>query len=144
MVTADDSVPTGVLPNNGIVIAKNVASGARIQLQCRSGSTDTGVGQLVDVDGNTFTIGNNSGVFTVGKTGGGSGHPGSVQLHNRVGTENLTAADEGVYTPVVYLMRLVVMWMSILECIGMDSVVSIYFSASILVYTSSNVTAYWV
>ena len=98
MNTGDDSVPTGALPNNGIVIAQNVAvtSGDRILFQCRSGSLDTGVGQLVDLDGNTFAIGMSAGVFIVQQTGGGSG---SVQFRNRVGAEPaLTADDEGVYT----------------------------------------------
>ena len=98
MVTGDDSVPTGVLPNNGIGIAVAVASGDRISFQCRSGSLDTGVGQLVDLDGNIFAIGENSGVFIVQKTGSGSAQPGSVQFRNRVEAETLTAAHEGVYT----------------------------------------------
>ena len=96
MNTGDRSVPTGVLPNNGIVIALAVTSGDRISFQCRSGSLDTGVGQLVDLDGNTFAIGTSAGVFIVQQTGGSSG---SVQFRNRVGAEPaLTAADEGVYT----------------------------------------------
>ena len=89
--------PTGVLPNNGIVIALDVISGDRIRVQCRSGSLDTGVGQLVDLNGDTFNIGQTSGVFSVENTGSGS-HPGSVQFRNRAGAETLTAADEGVYT----------------------------------------------
>ena len=51
------SVPVRVLPNNGIVIARAVTSGSRILLHCRSGSTMTGVGQFVDLNGNTFSIG---------------------------------------------------------------------------------------
>ena len=97
MNTGDDSVPTGVLPNNGIVIARDVTSGNRILFQCRSGSTMTGVGHLVDLDGNTFNIGQNSGVFSVENTGSGS-NPGSVHFRNRVGAETLTAAHEGVYS----------------------------------------------
>ena len=99
MNTGDDSVPTGVLPNNGIVIAQDVTSKDRIRFQCRSESTMTGVGQLVDLDGNSFTIEQTSGGFIVQKTGSGSGHPGSVQFRNRVSTEpDLTADDEGVYS----------------------------------------------
>ena len=95
----DDSVPTGVLPNNGIVIARDVTSGDRIAIQCRSGSTMTGVGQLVDLDGNTFNIGMSAGVFSVAQLGGGPGQPGSVQFQNRVNNEDvLTAVDEGVYS----------------------------------------------
>ena len=95
MNTGDGSVPTGVLPNNGIVIA-TVTSGDRILFQCRSGSMMTGVGQLVDLGGNTFNVGQNSGVFSVENTG--SGHPGSIQVRNHAGTDTLTAADEGVYS----------------------------------------------
>ena len=99
MNQGDDSVPTSALPNNGIVIALDVTSGDRISFQCRSGSMAKGVGQLVDLDGNTFAIGENSGVFSVQQTGSGSNvQPGSVQFHNRVGAETLTATDEGVYT----------------------------------------------
>ena len=95
----DDSVPTGPLPNNGIVIARDVTSGTVIQVQCRSGSAMTGVGQLVDLDENTFNIGISAGVLSVEQPGGGSNNPGSLQFRNRVGTEDaLTAADEGVYT----------------------------------------------
>ena len=100
MNTGDGSVPTGVLPNNGIVIAQDVTSGDRILFQCRSGSKMTGVGQLVDLDGNTFNISQSSDVFIVQQTGpgGGSGHPGSVLFRNRVVAETLTAAHEGVYS----------------------------------------------
>ena len=96
MNTGDGSVSTGVLPNNGIVIALGVTMGDRIRVQCRSGSTDTGVGQLVDLDENTFNIGENSGAFIVEQLS----HPGSLQFRNRVDTEDaLTAADdEGVYS----------------------------------------------
>ena len=98
MVTGDGSVPTGVLPNNGIVIAQAATSETRTFFQCRSGSLVTGVGQLVDLDGNTFNIGGqSSGVFSVEKTG--SGQPGSVQFRNRINHQpDLTAADEGVYS----------------------------------------------
>ena len=96
MNIGDRSDPTGVLPNNGIVA---VTSGDRIAIQCRSGSTMTGVGQLVDLDGDTFNIGMSAGVLSVEQIGSGSGHPGSLQSRNRVGTERtLTAADEGVYS----------------------------------------------
>ena len=93
----DGSVPTRVLPNNGIVIAR--PSGTRIQFQCRSGSLDTGVGQLVDLDGNSFNIGQNTGVFSVGSFEGDPDQLGSLWFRSRVGFENaITAADEGVYT----------------------------------------------
>ena len=94
--TGDGSVPTGVLSNNGIVIARDVTSGGRIEFQCRSGSMIAGVGQLVDLDGNTFNIGKNSDVFRVELI---AGAPSSLRFRNRADTEiALTAADEGVYT----------------------------------------------
>ena len=92
----DGNIPTGVLPNNGIVIA--LTSGTRISWQCRSGSTMAGVGQLVDLDGNTFNIGENSGVFNVENTGTGSGQPGSVQFRNRDTDDALTSDTAGVYS----------------------------------------------
>ena len=102
MNTGDDSVPTGALPNNGIVITRDV-NGEIINFQCRSGSTMTGVGQLVDLDGNTFNIGDDAGVFSVELVGSGFGHPGSVRFRILVvpflGAEpDFTAADEGVYS----------------------------------------------
>ena len=88
----DGSVPTGVLPNNGIVISRT--GGTRIQFQCRSGSLDTGVGQLVDLDGNTFNTGQNSGVFSVASIGNPV-QPGSIRIQT---VTSLTADDEGVYS----------------------------------------------
>ena len=94
MNIGDDSVPTGVLSNNGLVIATNWYY--HFNFQCRSGSTGTGVGQLVDLDGNTFDIGQNMGVFSVLSIGN---QPGSLRFLNRDGTHPaLTAADEGVYS----------------------------------------------
>ena len=96
MDTGDDSVPTGVLPNNGIGIIRDVSTGLRIYWQCRSGSTMTGVGQLVDLDGNTFNIGEDSRVFRVENT---RGEPGTVSFQNVIDIEPaLGADDEGVYS----------------------------------------------
>ena len=92
----DDSVPTGVLSNNGIVISRDVLYVNRLVFQCRSGSTMTGVGQLVDLDGTSFNIGQTSGVFSVDALGYYyGGLPGSVRFRNH---ETLTADDEGVYS----------------------------------------------
>ena len=100
MNKGDDRVPTGVLPNNGIVIAQDVTGGTRISFQCRSGSTMTGVGQLVDPDGTSFNIGETSGVFSVDALGYYyGGQPGSVRFRNSANNEPaLTADDEGVYS----------------------------------------------
>ena len=80
----DNGSPAGVLPDNSIV------RGGTINFQCRSGSLDTGVGQLVDLDGNTFNIGQNNGVFSVASIG-----PGSIRIQT---VTSLTADDEGVYS----------------------------------------------
>ena len=98
MNLGDGSVPTGVLPNNGIVIAQDVTSGIRILFHCRSGSLHAGVGQLVELDENSFGIGENTSVFSVGSFGLDPDLSGSLWFRNLVGSENLTADDEGVYT----------------------------------------------
>ena len=49
----------------------------------------------MDPDENSFTIGENTGVFNVEQVGGYSSHPGSVRIRN---CETLTADDEGIYT----------------------------------------------
>ena len=88
-IFVENGAPTGVFPNNSIV------RGGSIQFQCRSGSTMTGVGQLVDLDGNTFHIGQNSVVFSVTPIEPGSIQPGSIRIRT---VTDLTADDEGVYT----------------------------------------------
>ena len=89
MNTGAGGVPTGVLPNNGIVITQ---PNGKFLIQCRSGSLDTGVGQLVDLDGNTFNIGQTFGAFRVGTFGT---QPGTVTLQNNGAP---TTADNGVYS----------------------------------------------
>ena len=94
--TGDGSVPVGVLPNNGIVIAQDVTSGNRIRVQCRSGSTDFEVGQFVDLDGTSHDIPGNTGDFDLQR---GGTQRGTLQFFNRVGNEPaLTSDDNGVYT----------------------------------------------
>ena len=97
VVTGDGSVPTGVLPNNGIVIARDdVTSGNRIRVQCRSGLTDFEVGQFVDLDGTSHDVPGTTGVFSLQRSGT---QPGTLQFFNRVGNEPaLTTGDNGVYT----------------------------------------------
>ena len=89
MNTGAGGVPTGVLPNNGIVIAQ---SSGNFLIQCRSGSTMTDVGQFVDLSGNTFNIGQTFGAFRVGTIGT---EPGTVTLRNNGAPTN---ADNGVYS----------------------------------------------
>ena len=87
-IFVENGSPTGVLPDNSIV------RGGTIYFQCRSGSTITGVGQLVDLDGNTFNIGQNNGVFSVASIGNPV-QPGSIRIQT---VTSLTADDEGVYS----------------------------------------------
>ena len=89
MNNGDGSVPTGVLPNNSIVITQ---PSGNFFIQCRSGSTMTDVGQFVGLSGNTFNIGETFGAFRVGTFGT---HPGTVILRNNGA---LTTADNGVYS----------------------------------------------
>ena len=98
MNTGDDSVPTGVLPNNGLVISQDVTSGTRFAFLCRSGSIEVEVGQFLDPNGNSLPIGLTTGPFAVGRIGNPI-QPASFLVRNLAGIEiALTAADEGVYT----------------------------------------------
>ena len=87
-IFVDNGAPAGVLSDNSIV------RGGTINFQCRSGSLDTGVGQLVDLDGNTFNIGQNNGVFSVASLGNPV-QPGSIRIRT---VTSLTAAVQGVYS----------------------------------------------
>ena len=99
MNIGDDSVPTGVLPNNGIVIANDVTSGTRIQFQCRSGSTETDVGDIIGLDGNALPIDSSGAGVTTGGLNVRRASPATVIVRNRVVNEDdLTAAEAGVYT----------------------------------------------
>ena len=95
----DGNIPTGVLPNNGIVIA--------LDNQWRlvfHGSVVLGQQWQVLVSlwiwmGTPSTLEMKSGVFNVDNTGGGSGQPGSVQFRNRdTDPDALTSDTAGVYS----------------------------------------------
>ena len=97
--TGDDSVPTGVLPNNGIVIALDVTSGTRISFQCRSGSINSGVGDIIGLDGNALSIDSTGAGVTTGGLNARRGSPATVFVRNRAANEPALTADEnGVYT----------------------------------------------
>ena len=99
MNTGDGSVPTGVLPNNGIVIARNVGSGDRFNFQCRSGSTETDIGDIIGLDGNALSIDSTGAGVTTGGLNVRRGSPATVFVRNRAPNEPaLTAAEAGVYT----------------------------------------------
>ena len=93
--TGDDSVPTGALPNNGIVIALAATSGNRNSFQCRSGS-NSGVGDIIGLDEAAlpFDLEGAGVTFNVRRSS-----PATVSVRNRVANEDdITPDDEGVYT----------------------------------------------
>ena len=94
--TGDDgSVPTGVLPNNGIVIARNVGGGDRFIFQCRSGSTVTDIGDIIGLDGNALPIDSSGPGVTTGGLNVRRVSPATVFVRNPASEP---AVDEGVYT----------------------------------------------
>ena len=98
-VTTGDGASNVVLPNNGIVIALAATSGNRISFQCRSGSTNSSVGDIIGLDGNALPIDSSGAGVTTGGLNIRRSSPATVFVRNRVGTESaLTADDNGVYT----------------------------------------------
>ena len=92
----DGSVPTGVLPNNGIVIAVAATSGNRLAFQCRSGSTNSGVGNIIGLDGVALPFDSSGAGVTLNIR---QHSPATVSVRNRAANEDaLTADDNGVYT----------------------------------------------
>ncbi len=88
------SVPTGTLPNNGIVIALSShppGQAHTFAFQCRSGSsTDRSVRQFIGLDGQPRSTGG-------GLRVGFPGQPSAIGVNN-VGRPDLSAGEEGVYT----------------------------------------------
>ncbi len=86
------SVPTGALPNNGIVVALSTrTSSLTFAFQCRSGSkSDRSVRQFIGLDGQPRYTGG-------GLRVGFFHHPSSIAVDNK-GRPDLSAGEEGVYT----------------------------------------------
>ncbi len=87
------TVPTGGLPNNGIIVALSTrsADGVKFAFNCRSGSrTDTSVRHFIGLNGQPRGT---SGGLAVSFTG----QPSVVAVHNQ-GRPDLSAGEEGVYT----------------------------------------------
>ncbi len=85
------SVPTGGLPNNGIVVALSTRSTDRVTFafNCRSGSrTDDSVRQFIGLNGQPHGPGVEL-VVTFGLS--------AIVVHNQ-GRLDLSAGEEGVYT----------------------------------------------
>ena len=83
---------TGSQPNNGLAIFTNPGSGLRIRFFCRSDSLTFNVGELIGLDGNTFS-GNDYLAFDTPTNGG------ELRIGNTVGSQQpLPASEQGVYT----------------------------------------------
>ena len=82
----------GSQPNNGLAILTNPESGHRIRFFCRSDSLTLNVGELIGLDGNTFS-GNDYLAFNTPASGG------ELRIQNTVGSEEpLPASEQGIYT----------------------------------------------
>ncbi len=88
----DSSVPTGPLPNNGIVVALSTQTQSlTFAFQCRSGSrTDRDVRQLIGLNGQS--LGTDGGLVV-----GFTGQPSAIAVNNQ-NRPDLSAGEEGVYT----------------------------------------------
>ena len=83
---------TSSQPNNGLAILTDVGSGYRIRFFCRSDSLTRNVGELIGLDGNTFS-GNDYLAFQPPVNGG------ELRIDNTVGSEEpLPASEQGIYT----------------------------------------------
>ena len=93
-----DGTNTGSQPNNGLVVSANPESGRRIRFFCRSDSLMRYVGELIGLDGNTFT-GNDYLAFNTPANGG------ELKIQNTVGIQQpLPASEQGIYTCQIPLL----------------------------------------
>ena len=82
----------GSQPNNGLVVLTDIESRFRTRFFCRSDSLTFNVGELIGLDGNTFS-GNDYLAFQTPSNGGELG------IENVVGSEQpLPASEQGIYT----------------------------------------------
>ena len=83
---------TGTMPNNGLVISTNPTSGRRFFFDCRSNSSNIGVGDFIGLNG---PIVEDTDFFNFQDTV----HGGEISIINNVGSEDpLSASGQGVYT----------------------------------------------
>ena len=82
----------GSQPNNGLVVSADPESGRRFRFFCRSNSLSRSVGELIGIDGNTFS-GNDYLAFET------PGNGGELRIENVVNSEEpLPASEQGIYT----------------------------------------------
>ena len=79
------------IANNGVIIARNVISNDRIQFECVSNSSQTGVGGITGRDGTPLTNneGNVRAIVSIG------GRPGFIRFR---ALYSFTTGDQGIYT----------------------------------------------
>ena len=77
------------IPNNGLIVSASDG----LRLECISNSSQSGVGMITGLDGNTLPIGD-TGVWRVVNP---FVRPGVLRLQT-VSTSSITAADQGIYT----------------------------------------------
>ena len=82
----------GSQPNNGLAISNDAGSGFRIRFFCRSDSLTLNVGELIGLDGNTFS--GNDYLAIDNRVNGGE-----LRIENVVGSQQpLPASEQGIYT----------------------------------------------
>ena len=82
------------MPNNGLVISTNPTSGRQFFFECRSNSSNVGVGVYIGLDGNPIVDEDND-FFVFRDTIRG----GELSIENAVGSETaLSTSEQGVYT----------------------------------------------
>ena len=92
-----DGTNAGSQPNNGLAISNDAGSGFRIRFFCRSDSLTLNVGELIGLDGNTFS-GNDYLAFET------PGNGGELRIQNTVGSQQpLPASEQGIYTCQILL-----------------------------------------
>ena len=82
----------GSQPNNGLVVSDNLECGRRIRFFCRSDSLTHNIGELIGLDGNTFSGNDYLAIDTLGNGG-------ELRIENVVGSQQpLPASEQGIYT----------------------------------------------
>ena len=100
------------IANNGLIVS---ASDGLI-LDCVSNTSQSGVGMITGLDGNTLPIGN-TGVWRVVYP---FSHPGVLRLQT-ISSSSISAANQGIYTLALFLTVMTITSLLMLDCIPLDS-----------------------
>ena len=85
--------PERPIANNSLIVSGSDG----LRLECVSNSSQSGVGMITGLDGNTFPFGN-TGVWRVVNP---FSRPGVLRLQTISTTTSLPAADQGIYTCII-------------------------------------------